>query len=84
MINQRGEPIAEEWLYSLSELKEGELQRIVFLLLDHLKLEAYRTNATKHGNTEIVLREKYGGLPSTTTGVLPAQQPGEAPGPQAA
>lgn len=57
LINQRGEPIVEEWLGPHSELAEGELQRIVFLLLGHLKLEACRTNATKHGNTEIVLRE---------------------------
>lgn len=45
-----------DYLYPFSDLSEGELQVILFQILDHLKLDAVRTNRTKHGNTEIVVQ----------------------------
>jgi len=56
MVNQRGEPVLEDYLYDFSSVSHDELQTIVFAILDHLKLEALRTNATKHGNTELIVR----------------------------
>lgn len=55
-VNQKGELVVEEILYlGLTRINEDELHEIVDLILEHLQLRAVRTNATKHGNTEIRL-----------------------------
>ena len=57
-VNQNGDVIKEtefsQW--NTNEFSEKEKVKVLCLLLDYLKLEAVRTNATKHGTTEIVLR----------------------------
>ena len=45
-----------EPLFSWSDLTPDELQILVFGLLDHLQLTAVRTNATKHGDTQILIQ----------------------------
>ena len=55
MVNQRGEPVFEEYLGAHSNLEAHELQIILFDMLAEMNLCAVRTNATKHGNTEIVI-----------------------------
>lgn len=54
-VNQRGEPIEETHLGEFSDLTHDELQSLLFRLLDHLKLMAIRTNATKNGDTQIII-----------------------------
>ncbi len=54
-VNQRGEPVFEEYLGTWSNLNTDELQIILFEILGTLNWHAIRTNATKHGNTEIVI-----------------------------
>jgi hypothetical protein len=53
-VNQKGEEIFEEYLYDGSELSVDELQEIVFAILDVLNLRVKRTNATRHGDVQIV------------------------------
>lgn len=55
MIDDR-EPRFTDHLFNFSDLSRDDLQEIVFQILDHLKLDVVRTNCTKHGNTEIVVR----------------------------
>lgn len=55
-VNQRGEPVFEDYLYDFSSVTHDELQTIVFGILDHLNLEALKTNATKNGNTQLIVR----------------------------
>jgi len=55
MVNQRGEPVQEDYLYP-GDLRDGELEQALFMLLQHLNLDLVRTNATKHGNVELDLR----------------------------
>lgn len=55
MVNQNGEPVQENFLYP-GDLREGELEQALFLLLRHLNIDLVRTNATKHGNVELDLR----------------------------
>ena len=55
-VNQRGEPIHEDWIGTPDNFVPGEAERALLLLIDHLGLSLYRTNATKHGNVELVLR----------------------------
>ena len=56
-VNQNGDPVFDQYITEWSELNEGELQKLVLMLIHHLGLVVYRTNATKHGNTELQLRE---------------------------
>lgn len=55
MSNLSMEPKFSQPLFSFSDLSEQELQIILFKILDHLNLSAFRTNATKHGTVEIVV-----------------------------
>jgi hypothetical protein len=55
-VNQDGKEI-QEWTYgSHSYCEPEEIQMIVFLMLEHLGLEAVKTNATKSCQFEIELR----------------------------
>jgi hypothetical protein len=55
--NQNGDPIVEDVLHRyVDQPTPGEMWQITAMLLDHLKLEAVRTNATKSGQFEIALR----------------------------
>jgi hypothetical protein len=56
LTNQRDQPVFTEPLFSFSGLASGELQQLVFQLLDHLQLTAVRTNATKHGDTQVLIQ----------------------------
>jgi hypothetical protein len=56
-VNQRVEPVFEEYLYAHSSLDTNELQIILFEMLSKMNWYAVRTNATKHGNTEIVIHK---------------------------
>lgn len=55
-INQQGMPVQEDFLGTWSDLSHADLQELLFLVIAHLNLAAYRTNATKHGTTEFELR----------------------------
>lgn len=57
-VNQNGEPVKEEliWWWSTYPLPQHELQQVVLKLIDHLGLQAVRTNATDSGDVEMVLR----------------------------
>lgn len=56
-VNQLGEEIKEE--YVIQEwLRPGEAETLLFVLLDHLKLDVVRTNATKCGVTELQVRPR--------------------------
>lgn len=55
MVNQRGEPVQEDYMLP-GIFEPGELEQAVCLLVQHLGLDLVRTNATKHGNTELRLR----------------------------
>lgn len=56
--NQRGDEIEETVLsqYWPDDVTDDQMRQVVFGLLEHLKLEAVRTNATKHGDTQVVIR----------------------------
>lgn len=60
MVNQRGEEVEETSLFTYGHAYENwtpaELAQAVGLLCLHLKVEVVRTNATKHGHVELVLR----------------------------
>lgn len=55
-LNQIGAPVQEDYLCP-DNFKPGELEEAVCLLVTHLGLDLVRTNATKHGNTELRLRK---------------------------
>jgi len=55
-VNQRGDEVFEEMLGEWSTLTPDELQTILFGMLDHLNLVAIKTNATKHGDTQIEIK----------------------------
>ena len=56
--NHNGDPVEETELFvAWSERSTNEERdTTIGLILQHLNLKAIRTNATKHGNTEIQLR----------------------------
>lgn len=61
-VNQAGHPIEEEQLfvhmgYSLSEITDQDRNDAIALLCQHLGVQIVHTNATKHGNFELVLRK---------------------------
>lgn len=61
-VNQRGAPIAEEQLFAFpgathTVVTTDDLEDAIALLCAYLKVELWRTNATKHGNTELTLRK---------------------------
>lgn len=55
-VNQAGQPIREQVLSVYDNIDRAGLNEVVFALLEHLGLEAVRTNATKHGDTQTVVR----------------------------
>lgn len=59
-VNQRGEEVEETTLFPYGHAWEKwtpeELAQAVALLCQHAGVEIVRTNATKHGNAELVLR----------------------------
>lgn len=62
MVNQAGEPVKEELLYTSwgdapESVTNDERDKAIALLCEHLGVCVYRTNATKHGTTELVLRK---------------------------
>jgi len=57
-VNPYGDEIVEELLTYGYYLKTEDVAEVLALLLDRLGLEAIRTNATKHGWTEIQLRKQ--------------------------
>ena len=58
-VNQRGEPIEENTLFpyghEYEKVSDADRNQAIDLLCQHLNVRLVRTNATKHGNTEIVL-----------------------------
>ena len=60
LTNGYGVPVIEEVIFPYGEHLSDESTRdqALTLLCQYLSLEIYRTNDTKHGYTEIKLREK--------------------------
>lgn len=60
-INQAGEPVQEEQLFVFAgdnhSLTFADLHDAIALLSQHMEVEIWRTNATKHGITELVLKD---------------------------
>jgi hypothetical protein len=59
IVNQNGDEVVETYLFSYSyEIATNyERDEAIRLILQHLKCTIVRTNATKHGNTELELRK---------------------------
>lgn len=57
IVNQRGDPINERVLFQ-GDIDDSDIPEILFGILDFLNLDALRTNATKHGNTEIQIQRR--------------------------
>lgn len=64
-VNQRGQPVREEIIYTswgtvhalTTTITDDMRDQAIALLCEKLKVEIVLTNATKHGDTEVVLRE---------------------------
>ncbi len=58
LVNQKDEAVEETQLFRpwSDTATDAERDEVIGLLLEHFRLEAWRTNATKHGNVEIELR----------------------------
>ena len=60
-VNVNGEPVEEFQLFGTGgwarHISEYERDSAITLILGHLGMEVVRTNATSHGQTEIVLRK---------------------------
>lgn len=58
MTNHNGEPVEETQLFTVwgDTATEAETHKAIGLLAELLGVEFYRTNATKHGTVEIVVR----------------------------
>lgn len=57
-LNQRGVPVFRSPVISADHLSEHEAKQLLLLLIDHLNLNAEFTNATKHGDTQLILTPK--------------------------
>jgi CO dehydrogenase/acetyl-CoA synthase epsilon subunit len=57
-VNQAGDEVFRETFYGPTELSDKEAKELLLKLIEHLGLRAVKTNATKHGNTEIVLEKE--------------------------
>ena len=55
-----GDPVEETQLFKLwsDSATDDERDTAISMILDYLQMEIVRTNATKHGTTEIVLRKE--------------------------
>jgi len=63
-VNQKGEPVQEDTIYSYfgnvcasMPITEDVRDKAIALLCEKLQVEIVLTNATKHGTTELVLRD---------------------------
>jgi hypothetical protein len=58
-VNTNGDPVEETQMFQIwcGDHTDEERDMAIYLLLDHFNLEIIRTNATKRGNAEMVLRE---------------------------
>lgn len=57
--NQKGEPVEETplfWGWS-DPATDAERDEAIGMILRHMGMKIVRTNATKHGNTELELRK---------------------------
>jgi len=61
VVNQMGDEVLEQVLDEWSSLSIDELQTIVFTLLSKAGLEVIRTNATKSGKMELVIKPELKG-----------------------
>ena len=59
MTNQNGDTIDEQQMFTCCSdpATDHERDESIRLILEHLGCEIVRTNATKHGSIELVLRE---------------------------
>jgi hypothetical protein len=59
-VNRNGDPVEETQMFPIwcGDHTDEERDMAIYLLLDHFNLEIIRTNATKHGTTEMVLRKQ--------------------------
>lgn len=59
-VNTNGDEIEETIMFHMwcGGHTDDERNMAIYLLLDHFNLEIVRTNATKHGTTEMVLRKQ--------------------------
>ena len=57
-VNNQGKEVVEEIIIFPAQLSEYQTTILVTLLLEHLKLRAVWTNATKHGHFEMELRNE--------------------------
>ena len=60
-INRLGDPVEETQLFKLwsDRATDDERDTAISMILDYLQMEIVRTNATKHGTTELELREIF-------------------------
>lgn len=58
MVNQNGDAIDETPLFRIwsDPATDEERDQAIALILGHLGMQVVRTNATKHGNTELEIR----------------------------
>ena len=61
IVNQRGEEVTEETLFgyvgdTLTAVSDQDRDDAIALICQHLGIRIVRTNATKHGNTQLVLQ----------------------------
>jgi hypothetical protein len=57
MKNQAGQEVFEQWFNPYNTPSKEEMWQIMCLIMDTIGVEAYLTNVTKHGTTEIVLKK---------------------------
>ena len=58
LVNQRGAPIFQTLVTDPLDLNGLEAKQLVLLIANYLNLDVYRTNATKHGSTELIIQPK--------------------------
>ncbi len=58
-VNQNDEPVVETELFQpgSNDATKAQIEETIRILLKYFNLEVWETNATKHGNTELELRE---------------------------
>ena len=61
-VNQNGDPVEETLMFGYvgdteTHVTEQDRDDAIALLCDHLNVRIVKTNATKHGNTELVLKD---------------------------
>lgn len=61
IVNQRGEEVTEETLFgyvgdTFNTVSDQERNDAIALICQHLGIRIVRTNATKHGDTQLVIQ----------------------------